>query len=73
MRQKHLVLVTDTHEQETALGTVDSDLTDQLVEYLFEEIFANLTDTMLSGVLLVEGILQLLLQVYNVYLCRRLW
>ena len=73
VRQKHLVLVTDTYEQETALGTVNSDLTDQFVENLFEKIFAHLADTMLSSVLLVESVLQLLLQVDNVYLCRRLW
>ena len=73
VRQKHLVLVTDTYEQETALGTVNSDLTDQFVENLFEKIFAYLADTMLSSVLLVESVLQLLLQVDNVYLCRRLW
>ena len=73
VRQKHLVLVTDTYEQETALGTVNSDLTDQFVKNLFEKIFAHLADTMLSSVLLVESVLQLLLQVYNVYLCRRLW
>ena len=73
VRQKHLVLVTDTYEQETALGTVNCDLSDQFVKNLFEKIFAHLADTMLSSVLLVESVLQLLLQVYNVYLCRRLW
>ena len=59
----HLDLISHTHEQETALSAVNGDLTDELIEALGEELFAEGADTRLASLstlkLLIEPILQI--------------
>ena len=45
----HLDFVTDTHEQETTLSTVDCDLSDKLIEALGEELFTEGAEASLTG------------------------
>ena len=56
MRQNHAVLVTHPLEQKAPLRAVDCYLTDQLIENLLEELFADLADAMLPRVLPVERV-----------------
>ena len=44
----HLLLVSDTHEQESSLSTVDCDLTDKLIKALGKELFSLGTNASLS-------------------------
>ena len=59
----HLNLITNTHQKEAALCTVDSDLADKLIKTLGEEFLTEWTDTGLTGLsaleLLVEPVLQI--------------
>ena len=42
-------LVTDSYKQETPLGAIDGDLSDDFVETLLEESLSNRTDADCSG------------------------
>lgn len=59
----HLNLITNTHQKEAALCTVDSDLADKLIKTLGEEFLTEWADTGLTGLsaleLLVEPVLQI--------------
>ena len=73
MSENHPILITHSHKEEAAFSTVDSDLSNQLIKKLTEKFFADLADTMLTSVLLVQSVVQLLLQVGNVNLGGGLW
>ena len=62
----HLNLVTNTHQQETTLSTVDRDLSDKLIEALGEKFFTEWANTGLSGLSFLNGGIKLILEIDNV-------
>ena len=62
----HLDLVTDTHKEETTLSTVDGDLSDQLIEALSEKLLTEWANASLSCLSLLNGGIELVLEVDNV-------
>ena len=68
---RHLDLVADAHQQETALGALDGDLADQLIEALRVEFLADGADAGLAGLACLQTLVQLVLQVDNVHSCCR--
>ena len=56
MRQNHAVLVAHPLKQKAPLRAVDCYLTDQLIENLLEELFADLADAVLPCVLPMERV-----------------
>ena len=62
----HLDFVTDTHQEEAALSAVDSDLADQLVEALAEELLTEGADARLAGHRALQRLVELVLQIDNV-------
>ena len=63
---RHLDLISHTDEEEAALGSIDSDLSDQLVEALGEEFFAEGADASLSSLGALERSIEFVLQVDHV-------
>ena len=63
---RHLDLISHAHKEEAALGGVDSDLSDQLVEALGEEFFAEGADAGLSSLGALERSIKFVLQVDHV-------
>ena len=73
MGEDHPILITYSHKEEAALSTIDSDLSDQLIKQFAEQLLADLANAMLAGILFVQSVVQLLLQVSNVDLGGGLW
>ena len=69
----HLDLVTYTHQQETTLGTVDGNLTDQLIKALGKKFLTEWADTGLASTALLDIGIELILQIDNVDLGCGLW
>ena len=49
------MFVSDSHEEESSFWTVDSDLSDDLIERLTEKFFSDRTDAFGSGLSMFEG------------------
>jgi len=64
----HLDFVTNTDQKETSFGAVDGDLTDQLIEALRVEFFANRANAGLSCLALLKLLFELILEVHDVEL-----
>ena len=62
----HLDFITDTHEKETTLSTIDSDLSDKLIKTLGEKFFTEGANSSLSSLSFLNGGIKLVLQVDNV-------
>lgn len=58
----HADLVAHSHEQEAPLSAVDRDLTDELIEALAEELFADWANSSLTGHLRLEEVVEARLQ-----------
>ena len=57
----HADFVSNTHQQESTFGTVDSDLTDELIKALGIKLFTDGANTSLSGLSLSESLIKFLL------------
>lgn len=62
----HLDFVAHAHEQEAALSAVDCDLPDYLVEALGVELFPDRADAGFSGLLRLQPLVQVVLEVDHV-------
>ena len=62
----HLDFVTDTHEQETTLSTVDGDLSDKLIEALGEEFLTEGADASLARLASLDRGVQLVLKIDDI-------
>jgi hypothetical protein len=64
-------LITDADEQQTAFCAVNGDLADEFVETLTVELLADGADAGLTGLPLLQSLVELLLEVEHVLLgCR---
>lgn len=59
----HSNLVSDSNQEESSFGAVNGNLSDQLIEALRVELLSNGTDSCLSGLSLLQSLVQLLLEV----------
>lgn len=64
----HLDFVTDTNKKEASFSTVDSDLTDEFIEALGEELFSEGANTGLTRLTSLNASIELVLQIDNVNL-----
>ena len=62
----HLDLITDTHEEETTLSTVDGDLTDKLIKALRVKLFSDWTDTGLASLSVLNLSVKLFIEVDDI-------
>ena len=62
----HAHLISDSKEQVTSFGTVNGDLADYLVEALTEQLFADWTDTTVTGLLRVQVLIKAFNKVDNI-------
>ena len=69
----HFNLISDSDKEESSLGTLNSDLTDQFVEALSEEFFTDGADPGFSRLSALEQLVQFVLQIDNVDLGSRGW
>lgn len=69
----HFDFITHTNEQEAPFSTVDSDLTNQFVEALSEELFTEGAETGLARLAVLNLVVELVLQVQHVNCGGRLW
>ena len=72
-RDSHLDFVTDAHQQEASLSTVDDDLTNEFVKALREELFTMGADASLTSLASLNGSIKMVLKVDNVNLGGGLW
>ena len=69
----HFDFVTDPHKKETSFGAVDGNLTNEFVESLGIKFFSDGADASLSGLSLLQFLVQLILQVDHIDASRRRW
>lgn len=62
----HFDFVAHAHQQEAPLGTVDRHLTNQLVERLRVQLLSDRTDSRFARLSLLQLLVELVLQIYNV-------
>ena len=69
----HLDLISDTDEEEASLSAVDSDLADELIEALSEQLFTEGANSSFSCLASLQGGIKIVLQIDNVNLSGGLW
>lgn len=62
----HLDFISDSQEEDTALGFSQSNLTDNLIEALGEELFSDRADTALTGLTLHQFLIKSLSEAGNI-------
>ena len=65
-RDSHLDFITDAHQEEASLSTVDDNLTDELVKALGEELLTMGADAGLSGLASLDGSIKVVLEVDDI-------
>jgi hypothetical protein len=67
----HTNFIADTHEEESALSTVNGDLANKFIEALGEKFFAGGVNSGLTGLSALKLLVKLILEVHNVNLVGR--
>jgi len=67
----HTNLIADTHEEESALSTVDGDLANKLIEALSKKFFTSRVNSGLTSLAALKFLVKLILEVHNVDLVGR--
>ena len=63
----HLYFISDSNKKESSLGTVDGNLSNQLIKALRVKLFSNWADTSVSGLSWLKFMVQVILEIDNVH------
>ena len=64
----HANFVSDSHQQKSTFGAVDSNLTDKFIETLGVELLSDRTNAGFTGLALLETLVQFFLQLNDIHL-----